>query len=636
MTILYLILAIIGLGFLIFIHELGHYIVARRNGMTVEAFSIGFGKPIYRWEVNGVKWQLCWLPFGGYVRIAGMERKGSLEPYQIPDGFYGKKPWQRIKVALAGPIVNMAFAFIAFTAIWITGGQEKPFQQYTNVIGTVEPQSQLYALGVRPGDSIASVDSEPVQGFTDLLTTMLLNEKAKTLNGVEIDYETGKKEPFSYSLDPKLRGFALIESLGIAPAQYLIFDGFSSSSSPMKKSGIQPGDRIIWANGTFAFSKDALTSALNEPKVLLTVRRGNQTFLSRVPRVKINDLKIDAAQKAELDDWHHEAKLQSKVQDLYFIPYNLSNSCVVETNTGYLDQNAEEKMHTAPCRTPCDLPLEPRDQIIAVNGTPVATSFDLLSCLQTQNALIVIQRSKETSLPNWKMADAAFESSVDSKQLFELIQTIGSPHPSSQVGDLYLLSPVTLVSLSDLSLDPKIREITVKQYEADKKAIEKIENAQEREAHLALLEQSQKRLMLGIQLRDRTVAYNPTPIAQFFGVFEQTWKTLLNLITGYISPKHLAGPVGIVQALQYSWASGIKDALFWLGFVSLNLAFLNLLPIPVLDGGHILFALIEGVTKKPIKSKTMERLIIPFIILLIAFFIYITYHDLVRLFGKFL
>jgi len=636
MSILYLILAIIGLGFLIFIHELGHYIVARRNGMTVEAFSIGFGKPIYRWEVNGVKWQLCWLPFGGYVRIAGMERKGSLEPYQIPDGFYGKKPWQRIKVAFAGPFVNMAFAFIAFTVIWITGGQEKPFQQYTNVIGTVEPQSQLYTLGVRPGDAVASIDDKPVQGFTDLLTNLILNEKAKTLNGLEIDYETGKKEPFSYSFDPKLRGFALIESLGIAPAQYLIFDGFSSSSSPMKSSGVQTGDRIVWVNGTFAFSREALTSVLNEPKVLITVRRGNQSFLSRVPRIKINDLKIDAAQKAELDDWQHEAKMNAKVQELYFIPYNLNNHCVVETSTGYLDQNAEEKMHTAACRTPCDLPLEPGDQIIAVNGMPVATSFDLLTRLQTQNALIVVQRSKEVSLPNWKTADAAFEASVDPKQLLELTESIGSSRPLSQAGDLYLLSPVTLISMSDLSLDPKIREITLKQYEADKKAIEKIENAQEKETRLELLEQSQKRLMLGIQLRDRFVGYNPTPTAQFFGVFEQTWKTLLNLLTGYISPKHLAGPIGIVQALQYSWASGIKDALFWLGFVSLNLAFLNLLPIPVLDGGHILFALIESVTKKPIKSKTMERLIIPFIILLIAFFIYITYHDLARLFGRFL
>src|SRR6185437_629149 len=122
-NIFHLILAILGLGFLVFIHEIGHYFTARRAHITVEVFSIGFGKPIYSWEQKGVRWQICWIPFGGYVRMAGMEKKGSLEPYQIPDGFYGKKPWQRIKVAFAGLFVNILFALIAFTALWLCGGQ---------------------------------------------------------------------------------------------------------------------------------------------------------------------------------------------------------------------------------------------------------------------------------------------------------------------------------------------------------------------------------------------------------------------------------------------------------------------------------------------------------------------------------
>ena len=85
--------------------------------MKVEAFSIGFGKPIYSWEKDGVKWQIGCLPFGGFVKIAGMQKEGSLEPYEIKDGFYSKSPWQRIKVAFAGPLVNIAFAFAAFTAL---------------------------------------------------------------------------------------------------------------------------------------------------------------------------------------------------------------------------------------------------------------------------------------------------------------------------------------------------------------------------------------------------------------------------------------------------------------------------------------------------------------------------------------
>src|SRR5580698_1827154 len=132
-SLLYIVLAALGLGFLIFIHELGHYWVARKQGMTVEIFSIGFGKPFRTWEYQGVKWQLCVLPFGGYVRIAGMEKKGMLEPHQIPDGFYGKGPLARIKVALAGPCVNIGFAFLAFLLLFIAGGRFKPFSEYTKI-----------------------------------------------------------------------------------------------------------------------------------------------------------------------------------------------------------------------------------------------------------------------------------------------------------------------------------------------------------------------------------------------------------------------------------------------------------------------------------------------------------------------
>jgi regulator of sigma E protease len=88
--------------------------------------------------------------------------------------------------------------------------------------------------------------------------------------------------------------------------------------------------------------------------------------------------------------------------------------------------------------------------------------------------------------------------------------------------------------------------------------------------------------------------------------------------------------------MQKNWSEGFKEALFWMGVISLNLGLLNLLPIPVLDGGHICFSLWESITKKPIPSKVMERMIIPFVVLLVIFFIYVTYHDIMRLVQRFL
>jgi regulator of sigma E protease len=98
----------------------------------------------------------------------------------------------------------------------------------------------------------------------------------------------------------------------------------------------------------------------------------------------------------------------------------------------------------------------------------------------------------------------------------------------------------------------------------------------------------------------------------------------------------MSGPVGIIQVVHQSWMVGVKEALFWMAVISLNLGIVNLLPVPVLDGGHIMFSLLEAVRKRPLRAKTMERLIIPFIGLLIVFFLYITYQDIARLFSKFL
>lgn len=633
MSIFYLVLAILGLGFLIFIHELGHYFVARRVGMTVEVFSIGFGPPIRQWTIQGVKWQLCMLPFGGYVRIAGMDKKGNLEPHQIPDGFYGKKPIDRIKVAIAGPLVNIVFSFIVFCCIWGTGGQQKPFQEYTNVIGYVDPQSKLYTSGVRAGDQMTTLDGKSVEGYRDLLISLVLEEKAATLQGNEINYFSGQKQPFSIVL-PAPSPKSTIPELGIIPAQYLIFDSLSSPASPLKDSGIEKGDRIIWVDGELIFSATQLSSVLNDSKSILTLERNGQLFHAKVPRLKISDLCLTAQQKNELDDWQHEAGYQSKVADLYFIPYLLNHEGVVESSLSFLDCNAERVEPALEPRLPWAILLQPGDRIVAVDGTSVTNSIDLLTHIQNRKASVIIQRASEASIPSWKSADSLFESSIKPSPLQQIIASIGSAQPLNKADNLVLLPPVNLKPLSELALDSKTKALLEADVEMKKKQIEKIENADQRQQQLTLLMQSQKRLLLGAHLHDRTVAYNPSPIALFGDVVDQTWKTLSSLLTGNISPKALSGPVGIVQALQTSWSHGVKDALFWLGFVSLNLAFLNLLPIPVLDGGHIVFAAIEGITKKPVKSKTMEKLILPFVILLVGLFIYLTYHDIVKLLHR--
>ena len=647
MSILYIILALLGISFLVFIHELGHYLMARRAGIIVEVFSIGFGKSILEWQRKGVKWKIGILPFGGYVKMAGMEKQGGIEPSQVEGGFLGAKPWSQIKVAAMGPIVNIIFAFLAFSFLWVMGGRDKHFSEYTHHIGWVEEDAGIYSSGIRPGDAINKVRGQPFKGFEQLLYSALYGNGPLSITGCEIDYLTGDKTPFTYQF-PIEKNLDVLEKIrriqgSMTPAQYLIYDKMPNGApnellpgSPLVSSGITYGDRIIWADGALIFSKMQLMETINRPFVLLTVKRADRTFLTRVPRLNIADLRLTADEKDEIDDWRDEAKLIVKVDELKFLPYSINANLEIQGPLGYIDEKSRSKLYfEAGERAPGEVPLEKGDQILAVQGEKVGSGYALLKEFQTPKTLLIVEKIKKAKPLPWTDADKGFEASFDIEQLQKITHSIGTDALTSDAGSLRLLKPITPVPMQKFSLTPEQGKLREERLEKYQKAIEKITDSKQREEAEKNFQHYRNRLMLGITLQDKTVSYNPSPIALFGDVFQQIYKTLFGLFAGSISPKHLAGPIGIVQVIQYGWSVGAKEALYWLGMISLNLGLINLLPIPMLDGGHIMFAAWEGITRKPLAYKTRERLIFPFILLVIAFFIYVTYHDLARIFSQF-
>lgn len=647
-TVMYIIFALLGLGLLIFIHELGHFFVARWVGMRVEAFGIGFGKPIYTWVRNGVKWNLCWLPFGGYVKIAGMEKEGDVDPRDIPDGFFGKKPMDRIKVALAGPLANILLAFLLFSVLWLSGGREKPFSEFTHTIGWVDPRSELYAEGVRPGDQITAYNERPYQSVKDHVYAPLTSEDKIRVQGYKVNHHTGVKTPFDYTVkvydNPAYLEDGIMTSGIQSSANYLIYQKMGGmenplpDGSPMIGSGLEYGDRLYWVDGEKVFSGQQLSHIINEGRALVTVRRGNETILARVPRVPVEDLKLDVEHREEISDWQHQASLNAtKLPKLYFIPYNLSSDGVVESDIKFIDKEHQEK--ASPDLTFSDLEksLQPGDKIIAIDGTPIQRGADLLSLLQKRRVNIIVERDSAALKPiSWTKADDEFIESDHLADLDKIVATIGTSSVLQKSGHLVLLKRVTPKGLNDFALPKEKQALVANELLEQRKAIEKIENSEKRARALSAFDERSRQLVLGIQVQDRQVNYNPGPVQLFKDVVDEIWRTLSALIVGDLSPKWLAGPVGMVQMLQNRWAVSIMEAIFWLAAISINLGILNLLPIPVLDGGHICMALFEMVTGKRLKAKTMERLIIPFAVLLICFMIFVTFHDLVRLFGKFL
>jgi regulator of sigma E protease len=649
LSLMYVFLAIFGLSILIFVHELGHYFMARRVGMRVETFAIGFGRPIYSWERNGVKWQVGWLLFGGYVKIAGQDVDSESDPYEVPDGFFGKRPIDRIKVAFMGPFVNLLLAFLIFVGLWATGGREKNFSEFTHVIGWVDPHSELYALGLRPGDEILAYNQHPYQSFKDHLYVPMTSPGEIVIKGLKVNYATEEKTPYEYKVKtyphPSALEKGILTSGIINSANYIIYDRLPNGKenalpegSPLKDSGIEYGDRVLWVDGEVVFSSQELNYLLNDGRVLLTIVRDGQRRLVRVPRVLVQELKMDSGFREELMDWQYEAALNGiKLQKLYTIPYNLTNDCVVENELKFIDrENGSEAFPKHPFSS-LEEPLKPNDKIIAIDGKPVDFAYELLGQLQEHQVNIIVERDKGFSKKiSWKDADSDFDRQINWGDIQKIAQSIGNKMPVTSIGNYQLLRPVIPKMRSDFTLSPEKQAWLTTELLEQKKEIESIEDPEKRAQALHMLQDREKQLLLGLPgVQDRKVSYNPTPIEQFTSVFSEIWRTLGALLSGSLNPKWISGPIGIVQVVHDNWMISLKEALFWLGAISLNLGVLNLLPIPVLDGGTIAISFFELITGKRVHPKTLEKVVIPFAMLLIAFFIFVTYQDLSRIFGGF-
>ncbi|CCB85676.1 MULTISPECIES: site-2 protease family protein [Parachlamydia] len=646
-SLMYTLLALLGLSFLIFIHELGHYFMARRVGMRVEVFSIGFGKPIFSWEKEGVRWQIGWLLLGGYVKIAGTESEDGQDPHDIPDGFFGKSPWDRIKVAFMGPFANLALAFLIFSTIWFSGGRDKNFGDFTGKIGWLDPHSTLYEQGIRPGDEITAYNHYPFEGAKDHLQAPMTGSSQIIVSGNKVNYATGEKTPFESIVKvyphPQSLQKDIVTAGILNSANYIVYDKLPDGNenplpegSPIQNSGIQYGDRILWANGELVFSLQELYYILNSQRPLLSVERAGKVIQLRVPRVLVHELRPDADFREELNDWKFAAGLQSsKMEDLYTIPYNLTYNGIVENSVRFIDRDAQQEAFPAHSFSERDLPLQKGDKIIAVNGTPITHAYQLLKLLQTDQVNLIVQRLPHpTETTSWANADKEFDQQIPWKDLQVIVSHIGTQNPLKQSGSLVLLNPITPKTRLEFATTPEKQAKVASEILAKKKELEMIEDPEKRAHALGLFEKQEKQLLIGLPgVQDRKVIYNPTPTELFYNVFDEIWRTLTALFTGSLNPKWISGPIGIVQVVHYNWMIGIKEALFWLGAISLNLGILNLLPIPILDGGTIALSFFEMVSGRRLSPKTIEKLVVPFAILLIGFFLFLTYNDLSRLLG---
>jgi len=172
----YLLPFIAALTIIVFIHELGHFLVARWCGVAVEVFSIGFGREIFGWnDRHGTRWKVCWLPLGGYVKFEGDANPTSL-PQASPEAgtirtagnFHGKPVWKRAAVVAAGPIANFLLSIVIFARVFAFVGM--PMNEPR--VGTVQPGSAAEKAGITSGDLIAAIDGVKIETFGDIVKSV--------------------------------------------------------------------------------------------------------------------------------------------------------------------------------------------------------------------------------------------------------------------------------------------------------------------------------------------------------------------------------------------------------------------------------------------------------------------------------
>ncbi|MDA8231248.1 MAG: RIP metalloprotease RseP [Magnetospirillum sp.] len=185
----YVVVFLIILTVVVFVHELGHYLVARWNGVKIEVFSIGFGPEIFgRTDSSGTRWRVSALPLGGYVRMFGDADESSTAAEDRPlseaekaQSFRHKRLGQRAAIVAAGPLANFVFAIIGLAAMFTILGQ--PVTQ--PVVGQVQPGSAAEAAGLRAGDRITDIDGRPIDRFQDIQRIVRLDIGEKLALGIE-------------------------------------------------------------------------------------------------------------------------------------------------------------------------------------------------------------------------------------------------------------------------------------------------------------------------------------------------------------------------------------------------------------------------------------------------------------------
>lgn len=534
---------IILLGILIFVHELGHFLVARWCKVKVEVFSLGFGKKVLQKTIGDTTYAISLIPLGGYVKMFGDEIGKEIPEEDKSGSFLHKTVWQRIAIVLAGPLMNLLFAGALFAFIaWRGESRRSP------EVGDIRQDTAAYAAGFRSGDKIISIGGKAIKSWEDIPVT--LAEVANSNTQVVIQRigfndlltlnvtPTKKDNPNPLSLNSEIGDID-----GLQPESMAAVIGVKGKTIAYQL-GFRTGDEITKINDNpISLFRDL------EPK-LIALQGQEVTFFINRPQ----DGNSNKSDSIEIT-----IKLPSPLPSI--------ESLGIEPSELYLASVLKD--------TPAEKAgLRPFDRVLAIDDIVPKKWDDVLQTVKSHNSMkpLVFKIERE--------------------------------------GEIKLIS------------------------------IEPTETEQ-----LTLHGQAEKRKTVGIVpivklSQPPTTTINYDFVGGLVRAFERSYEvssmtvlSFVRLIQNKISPKTIGGVISIGQAANQTFKLGIQQFLNMMAIISINLFILNLLPIPVLDGGHLIFYAIEAVRGAPLSMKKMEIAQQFGLVVLLGLMGFALFNDFSRLFG---
>lgn len=600
-------LVVFGIGLVIFVHELGHYIAARLCGVRVVTFSLGFGPRLLGWQRGGTMYQIAAVPLGGYCRMAGEEPRMDGTP-PAPDELPAKSVEARFFIYSGGVLMNLVFALVVFPILFTVG---VPFLR--PVIGDVEPGGPAWHAEVPVGSEVLAVNGNEVLDFMHIQTEVALGDPEKA---VLLLRSPGRDEPYELSLKPERRERLGLNVIGIAPG--IVTDAAGRPSidvdedSPAMAAGL--GD------------EDWLVAVLDGIEGLdLVDQIGVQTRDGDPMRLRVVD-----ASGVERD-----VEIRPRLSEELASP----RVGIIPPRNRVIDVR-----DSAATRS---LGLRAEDRILAVAGREVLRLGDLQRALvpETGPLLFSVRRGAarlELSAPPLERAERlALARDIALAVDVESTRVLVKPGEPAQLAGLLDMDRLIKVDEQVVdSWDDVTRTVSAagREGRAVTFTVERDVDGTIAYSEISAKPEALPFPLYGVNLRQDQYVYRAENLAEALRVgafcslkfLEDSWLTLGRMFNGQVSTDNLGGIISI-GAISFTLAEdGWEKLFFFLCMLSINLAFLNVLPVPILDGGHLFFLIVEKIKGSPVSVRVLGYSQMVGVVLIISLMVYVTYNDLVK------